>query len=146
MNVTDVDDDEKEDLAELSEDGGRDRNELFKGGTGNSTQSLEAECLCSVKGSLPGLVATSGGLSSYFTRNNFNNSVWTFLFLKHIQVIRTSRNMYLKVANNTGNLESRDHIYQRSDRSDFRDLRVWGVFFRTDKWMDKQTIVIVGLL
>ena len=88
MNVTDVDDDEKEDLAELSEDGGRDRNELFKGGTGNSTQSLEAECLFSVKGSLPGLVATSGGLSSYFTRNNFNNSVWTFLFLKYIHVIR----------------------------------------------------------
>ena len=115
MNVTDVDDDEKEDLAELSEDGGRDRNELFKGGTGNSTQSLEAECLCSVKGSLPGLVATSGGLSSYFTRNNFNNSVCTFLFLKHVQVIRTSRN--------TGN---RQLIKQRSHISEIQSERQMG--------------------
>ena len=87
VNVTDVDDDEKDDLAELSEDGGRDRKELFKGGAGNSTQSLEAECLCSVKGSLPALVVTSGGLSSYFTRNNFNSSVCTFLFLKHILLV-----------------------------------------------------------
>ena len=94
VKVTDVDDDEKDDLAELSEDGGRDKKELFKGGTGNSTQSLEAECLCSVRGSLPGLVVTSGGLSSYFTRNSFNNSVWTFLFLKHILHV-TLKNIHI---------------------------------------------------
>ena len=28
-------------------------------------------------------------------------------------------------------------MYQRSNRSDFRDLKVWGCeFFRTDKWID----------